>query len=131
MIKKAIQLTLFVHDLKEAKDFYVNKLGFVVREEEEFEPGWRYLAVSPENGNETMIELAEAKTPKQEQLIGKQGGDTVMLMFESDHIERDVSDLQERGVVFQGEIQGVLGGKGVVFKDLYGNNLDLFEPRKE
>lgn len=130
MIKSIIQLTLFVHNLEEAKTFYVNKLGFVVREEAEFGPEWQYLTVSPATDNETMIELAEAKTPEQKRLIGKQGGDTVILMFETDDIERDFNELKHRGIVFHGEIQDVPGGKGVGFKDLYGNELDLFQTNK-
>ncbi|WP_353625762.1 VOC family protein [Bacillus sp. JCM 19041] len=72
MIKKLVQTTVYVHNLKEAKDFYVNTLGFVVRAEEQFESGWDYLAISPDNHNETVIELAKASTPEQEKLIGKQ-----------------------------------------------------------
>ncbi|WP_353625763.1 VOC family protein [Bacillus sp. JCM 19041] len=53
-----------------------------------------------------------------------------MMMFETDDIQSDYNRLQAQGVIFYGEPQTVPGGMGVGFKDLYGNELDLFEPNK-
>ncbi|WP_078394358.1 VOC family protein [Shouchella patagoniensis] len=130
MIKKMVQTTVYVNNLEEAKDFYVNTLGFVVRAEEQFGSDWEYLAISPDRRNETVIELAKASTSEQEKLIGKQGGGLNMMMFETDDIKADYNRLKAQGVIFYGEPQTVPGGMGVGFKDLYGNELDLFEPEK-
>lgn len=127
-MKKAIQLSVLVHDMDEAKEFYVEKLGFVVKEDRKFTEDWRYLTVAVDASNETIIELTKAKTSKQKELVGKQAADTVLIMFETDHIERDFKQLKENGVSVHGEINTVPGGRGVGFQDLYENELDLFEP---
>ncbi|MCR6105135.1 VOC family protein [Salipaludibacillus agaradhaerens] len=130
MIKAVLQCTLFVHDQQEAKVFYTEKLGFVVRADEEFSPGWRYVTVSPTEDNKTVLEFVQAETPEEKSLIGKQANSQVMLMFETDNIEEDFANMKARGIIFHGVPQSVPGGKGVGFEDLYGNKLDIFEPEK-
>lgn len=90
-MKKAIQLSVLVHDMDKAKDFYVEKLGFVVKEDRKFTEDWRYLTVAIDASNETVIELTEAKTLKQKELVGKQAADTALIMFETDDIKK-ISD---------------------------------------
>lgn len=127
MIVKAAQVTILVEDQEEAKQFYSEKLGFVFCSDMEFGPGSRYVAVAPSEGNETLFELVKADTPDQIALIGKQSADQVLIMFETDDIERDYKEMKERGVVFHGEPSVVPGGRGVGFEDLYGNQFDLFQ----
>jgi predicted enzyme related to lactoylglutathione lyase len=127
MITHALQFTLFVKDLEVAKEFYTKKLGFVVRHDMEFSPGWRFLTVAPQKDSETVIELAKADSPEREALIGKQAANQVLLMFATDDIEKDYREMKARGVVFHGEPKAVPGGKGVAFEDLYGNLLDMYQ----
>lgn len=127
MITRAIQITIFIRDQEEAKQFYTEKLGFVVTAEMEFAPGWSYLTVAPSNKCETVLELMKADTPEREALIGRQAGDQIIIMFASDDIERDYREMKARGVKFHGEPQPVPGGKGVGFEDLYGNKFDLYQ----
>lgn len=52
-----------------------------------------------------------------------------MLMFEADHIERDLNERKDRPRYhLEGEILEVPASRGIGFKDLYANDLDLFEP---
>lgn len=127
-MKKAIQLSVLVHDMDKAKDFYVEKLRFVVKEDRKFTEDWRYLTVAIDASNETVIELTEAKTLKQKELVGKQAADTALIMFETDDIEKKFRQMKQNGVALHGKINTVPGGRGVGFQDLYGNELDLFEP---
>lgn len=127
MILKAAQLTILVKDQEDAKQFYTERLGFVVITDMEFGPGSRYLAVAPRESNETLFELVKADTPDQRALIGKQSANQVLIMFETDDIEGDYFEMKKRGVVFHGEPTLVPGGKGVGFEDLYGNQFDLFQ----
>ncbi|KMK78056.1 VOC family protein [Alkalihalobacillus pseudalcaliphilus] len=131
MIMKMIQMTLFVADQQEAKQFYVNQLGFTIINEQQFSSDWSYVTVSPYKDNQTVIELLKAETEEQITLIGKQAGDQVLLMFETDDIEADYAKLKAKGITFHSEPQKVPGGWGVGFSDLYGNKLDLFQPEKE
>ncbi|SEQ05899.1 VOC family protein [Piscibacillus halophilus] len=81
MITKGIQITIFVRDQEKAKTFYTEKLGFVVCDEEEFAPGWNYLTVAPQRENEMKLELVQAETREEKQLIGKQAAVTVLKAF--------------------------------------------------
>lgn len=128
MITQAAQVTILVKDLEEAKHFYTQKLGFIVREEIEFSPGWKYLTVSPSPANETRLDLVKANTPEQVEMIGRQAANHGLVMFLSDDIEKDFREMKARGVVFHGEPKPVPGGKGVGFEDLYGNIFDLYQP---
>lgn len=128
MITKAIQISLLVKDQQEAKEFYVERLGFVVCSEMELAPGWSYLTVAPKKENKTQIELVKAESPEQLAMVGNQDAIRGMLMFESDDIEKDYQELKSRGVNFHGRPKVVPGGRGVGFEDLYGNELDLFQP---
>ncbi|MDQ0271746.1 VOC family protein [Cytobacillus purgationiresistens] len=128
MITQASQVSILVKDLEAAKQFYTKKLGFIVRDEIEFSPGWKYLTVSPSSANETRLELVKADTPGQEAIIGRQAANQVLIMFLSDDIEKDYLEMKDRGVTFHGEPKNVPGGKGVGFEDLYGNAFDLFQP---
>lgn len=127
MITQVVQVPILVKDLEEAKQFYTEALGFVVREEIEFSPGWKYLTVSPTETNETHLELMKAETHEQEQMIGKQLIGRAALMFLSDDIETDYHEMKAKGVIFHGKPKSVPGGKGVGFEDLYGNSFDLYQ----
>ena len=47
MITKMNHVTLFVIDQEEAKDFYVNKLGFEIKTDAKMDNGFRWLTVAP------------------------------------------------------------------------------------
>ncbi len=128
MITKPLQITIFVKDLNEAKKFYTEKLGFVVRDETEFQPGWNYLTVAPQEDNETVIELVKADTSENEALVGKQYAGIAAIMLATDDIDRDYREMKAKGVVFpNGTPKDVPGGKGCPFEDLYGNMLDMYQ----
>ncbi|TDQ39804.1 VOC family protein [Aureibacillus halotolerans] len=128
MITNTLQMTLLVEDQEEAKKFYTEKLGFDVVADQSFGAQWRYITVAPQQNNTTVIELVKAETPEQKALIGKQSGGQVLFMFHTDNIMEDYDVLHSRGVQFHSEPQSVPGGKGAGFKDLYGNDLDMFQP---
>ncbi|AUV84095.1 glyoxalase (plasmid) [Salinigranum rubrum] len=128
MITAALQVTVFVADQDEALAYYTERMGFVVRSDEELWDDFRYLTVAPNEDAETVLELVEADTPAQEALIGGQAANRPLVMFASDDIERDYQRMTERGVEFDGEPTSVPGGVGVAFEDCYGNQFDLFQP---
>ncbi len=93
-----------------------------------FSPDWRYLTVAPQKDNATVFELVKAETPEQQKLVDNQSEGQVFVMFQSDDIERDYSTMKDNGVIFHGQPTAVSGGKGVGFKDLHGNQFDLYQP---
>ncbi|MCW9705526.1 VOC family protein [Fodinibius salsisoli] len=127
MIIKSSQVSIPVKDLDEAKEFYTGKLGFVVRTEMEFSPGWRYLTVAPSEKSETVLELQKVNDPERQKRIGKSPV-MALVMFETDDIEKDYQVMKKRGVSFMNAPREVPGGKGAAFVDLYGNKLDLYQP---
>lgn len=127
MIIKSRQVSIPVKDLDEAKAFYIEKLGFVVRADVEFSPDWRYLTVAPNQSSETVLELQKVNDPERQKRIGESLV-RALVMFETDDIEKDYQTMKERGVSFMNEPREVPGGKGAAFVDLYGNKLDLYEP---
>ena len=61
MIQKMSHVTLFVNNQDEAKDFYVNKLGFEVRTDHTMDGGFRWLTVGPKTQPDLEIVLMEPK----------------------------------------------------------------------
>ncbi len=126
MITKSRQVSIPVKDLDEARAFYTQKLGFVVRTDVEFSPGWRYLTVAPTENSETVLQLQKVDDPEKQSQIGKSPV-MALVMFVTDDIEKDFIIMKERGVSFMNEPQEVPGGKGAGFVDIYGNKFDLFQ----
>jgi len=59
MITSFSHSVVYVLDQDSAYDFYVNKLGLVVREDAKFGEGYRWLTVSPENQPNFEISLLQ------------------------------------------------------------------------
>ena len=117
---------LFVKDQEEARQFYVDKLGFVVSEDNQL-GDYRWLLVRPPDTQEVAINLEPAKTEQQRALVGQQGGGLAIFGLATDDCRRDYRAMKARGVVFEGEPKRVPYGTGVLLQDLYGNKLYLNE----
>lgn len=59
MIDAIAKVTLYVNNQQEAKDFWINKLGFRVRSEQPMGPGMTWLEVGPEEKTSTVFVLYE------------------------------------------------------------------------
>lgn len=122
------QIALVVRDYDEAIAFYVGKLGFTLVEDTDMGKGKRWVRVSPGPGGTELL-LARAATPEQESRVGNQAGGRVFLFLETDDLLRDHAAWRARGVEFTEEPRHEEYGLVVVFKDLYGNRIDLIERR--
>jgi catechol 2,3-dioxygenase-like lactoylglutathione lyase family enzyme len=95
MLINRIQVTtVFVSDQDKAKDFYVNKLGFQLKFEQQMGPNFRWLEVIPGSG-ETSIALT-LPFPGMESTVGRPTG---MLLDTSD-IQTAYDTLKASGVNF-------------------------------
>ncbi|MGX7825739.1 VOC family protein [Actinokineospora sp. 24-640] len=119
-------VTLVVRDYDEAIDFFVNALGFTLREDTPRD-GKRWVVVAPRG--ETGILLARASTPEQAARVGEQTGGRVGWFLTTDDFQRDYQRMRAHGVVFDEEPRHEPYGTVVVFRDLCGNCWDLIEPR--
>ncbi len=120
---QVVQTALIVRDYDEAIAFYVETLGMPLLEDTDLGNGKRWVRVGPG------LLLARAVTDEQRARIGDQTGGRVFLFVHTDDFAHDHARLTARGVRFvsgpRDEPYGTVG----VFLDLYGNKLDLIQPR--
>ena len=133
MRKHIACFALEVDDYDRAIDFYVNALGFELREDRLLGavPGnaaKRWVVVAPA-GAETGVLLAQAGNDAQRASIGRQTGGRVGFFLHTDDFRRDHAAMLAKGVHFVEAPREEPYGTVVVFEDPYGNRWDLVEPR--
>jgi catechol 2,3-dioxygenase-like lactoylglutathione lyase family enzyme len=125
-------VSLVVRDYDAALAFYVGILGFELVEDSEVpEQAKRWVVVRPRGSGQCALLLARASTPAQEEHVGNQTGGRVFLFLYTDDFERDYAAYRAKGVEFVRPPQDMPYGRVAVFKDLYGNQWDLVQPRRK
>ncbi len=120
-------VTLLVRNLEQAKLFFIEKLGFVVRADQTFDNGFRWLTLSPHVGAETAIILSLADHTNQH-LVGQQVGNGVLMVLLTEDFDTKYAHMSANGVVFDEAPRSEVYGKVVIFRDIYGNRWDLLQP---
>ena len=115
---------LLVNNQDEALQYYIERLGFEVAEDNKM-GDYRWLLVRLPDNSEFCINLDVARTDEQKALVGRQAADMPLFSIETDDCMRDYLALKERGVEFEGEPEVQPYGTGVLMKDLYGNRIYL------
>ncbi|RSM67745.1 VOC family protein [Kibdelosporangium aridum] len=118
-----------VRDYDEAIAFYVDAMGFELREDTPQDAGNRWVVVAPPGSKETGILLAKADSPDQAARVGDQTGGRVGFFLNTDDFARDHARMRQGGVTFLEEPRHEPYGTVAVFVDLYGNRWDLIQPR--
>ena len=114
---------LLVKDYDTAIEFYTQKLGFEVVEDEAMgERRWITLSLP---GNQCALALELARSPEDLAVVGKQAGSFPLLALDTADCLGDYEALRARGVRFHGQPNAGPWGTGVLFEDLYGNKLFL------
>jgi catechol 2,3-dioxygenase-like lactoylglutathione lyase family enzyme len=123
-----VHIALVVREYDEAIHFFTEVLDFTLVEDTyQPEQDKRWVLVAPPGSNGTLLLLARAVTPEQQQTIGNQTGGRVFLFLSTDDFWRDYNKMVSRGVTFVREPKVESYGTVVVFKDLYGNLWDLVQ----
>jgi len=91
MITHVGAAVMYVADQDASLEFYVDKLGFTKKVDEEIFPGARWLELVPPKG-QTSVVLSSAAA------FDKQPGEGAYLTFACDDIQTTVKELRERGV---------------------------------
>ncbi|MEU1117416.1 MULTISPECIES: VOC family protein [unclassified Streptomyces] len=120
-------VTVVVRDYDEAIAFYVDVLGFELREDTRIDDAKRWVVVAPSGAREAAVLLARAASGEQELRVGNQTGGRVGWFLNTETFERDYERLRAAGVVFEGPPRQEPYGTVAVFKDLYGNRWDLIQ----
>jgi len=131
MIQRLSHTTLFVADQDEAKDFYVNKLGFEVRMDNAM-GNFRWLTVGPKGQPDFQIILMKLAA------FGRMTADNAEAMkhliragmaaagvFETADCRQTYEELKARGVDFPSPPEEKFYGIEAVFQDPSGNRFSL------
>ncbi|MCW2859100.1 MAG: hypothetical protein JWP48_808 [Actinoallomurus sp.] len=121
-------VTIVVADYDEAIAFYVDALGFELREDTRLSAEKRWVVVAPPGARETAVLLAKAATAGQDARVGDQTGGRVGWFMRTETFDADHERLRAAGVVFEEAPRDEPYGRVAVFRDLYGNRWDLIEP---
>jgi steroid delta-isomerase-like uncharacterized protein len=128
MIRAVVHTALLVREYDEAKQFYCEKLGFEVAEDTPLAEGKRWLRIRPAGKQGSDILLSRAGDEKQRLAVGNQTGGRVLFFLHTDDFAADYRALRTNGVEFVEEPRNESYGTVAVFKDLYGNRIDLIQP---
>jgi catechol 2,3-dioxygenase-like lactoylglutathione lyase family enzyme len=121
-------VALLVRDYDEAIAWYVDVLGFALREDVALGDGKRWVLVAPPGAAGTALLLARAVGLAQVARVGDQTGGRIFLFLHTDDFARDHAAMRARGVRFVEAPRHEPYGTVAVFEDLYGNRWDLVEP---
>ncbi len=127
MIQSIAVVALLVKDYDEAIKFYCEVLGFEVKEDTQLE-NKRWIKIRPSSQAGVELLLSKAVSDEQLSVVGRQAGGRVFLFLQTNNIHEDLIRLKSHHVEIQEELSMKPYGKLVVFKDLYGNRIDLIEP---
>ncbi|HEX6892345.1 MAG TPA: VOC family protein [Chryseolinea sp.] len=130
MNQQLAQIALVVRDYDEAIQFYTEILKFELIEDTPLTPSKRWVVVRPPGAKGCALLLAKAVGSEQISRIGNQTGGRVFLFLYTDNFQRDYEFLKMKGVRFVREPSEESYGTVAVLADLYGNLIDLIEPRK-
>ena len=112
-----MSLSLCSIETKQAK-FYVEKLGFQKREDTFFGENMRWVTVSSKDQPDLELTFVKADTTNKCKSLGKQTGDHVFLILETDGCRRDWKTMKAKGVKFYDEPFDQPYGTEVVFEGL-------------
>jgi catechol 2,3-dioxygenase-like lactoylglutathione lyase family enzyme len=120
-------VTLVVRDYDEAIHFYVDAVGFEVREDTGLGDGKRWVVVGPRDGGAGLL-LARASGAEQEARVGDQAGGRVAFFLQTADFAADHARMVAAGVRFLEAPRHEAYATVAVFEDLYGNRWDLLQP---
>jgi catechol 2,3-dioxygenase-like lactoylglutathione lyase family enzyme len=121
------QITILVPDYDAALAWFTSKLDFHLVEDTDLGARKRWVVISPDAKAQTRIVLAQASTPEQIAMVGRQLGGRVGFFLATDDFDATYERMLARGVHFRETPRHEPYGKVVVFEDCCGNGWDLLE----
>jgi len=143
MIQKMSHATIYVLDQDQAKDFYVNKLGFEARADYTAPNGFRWLTVVPKGQAEFEIALLKvgSAAPPESNGAGTTQKDVEAMAallkkgwlstgaFQTADCRKTSEELKAKGVEFVSEPKDEFWGVTAVIKDPFGNYFSMTQPK--
>ena len=136
MITRLSHATIYVLDQEEAKDFYVNKLGFEVKTDFTMDNGFRWLTVSPQGQPDLEIVLMgiqpgflfDQETAEQMRTLVKKGA-LGTGVFGTNDCQATYEELKAKGVEFTSPPEDKFYGIEAMMKDNSGNWFSLTQQK--
>ncbi|MFD2446631.1 VOC family protein [Bacillus sp. CGMCC 1.16607] len=125
MINKIGKITVYVQDQEEAKDFWINKVGFVLKLEQAMGPDAFWIEVGPSEDEFTTLVLYSKSAMEQHQ-PSKVAHPSIL--FSTTDIEAAYEKMKQNGVVVEDMLRMPFGTM-FSFKDQDGNDYLLREDR--
>lgn len=119
MINYISKITIYVDDQEEARKFWVNKLNFVVKFEQQMGPTMKWLEVAPSENSQTTFVLYDKNMMKAQNPTVNVEHPSIILS--TNDIENTYNEMKKNSVEV-GELQTMPYGKMFSFKDLDNNN---------
>lgn len=134
MITKFSHSTIYVTDQDEAKEFYVNTLGFELIHDIKMENNFRWLTVSPKGQDVELILM-----PIDNSFTKKEDAEKIKELcqkgvfgpgaFVTNNCKATYEELKAKGVKFKGEPKEQFYGTEMVMQDPFGNWFSVVEPK--
>lgn len=125
MINKIGKITVYVEDQEQAKDFWLNKMGFVLKFEQPMGPNASWIEVGPSDDEFTTLVLY-LKAAMEQQNPSAVAHPSIL--FSTTDIEAAYEQMKQNGI----EVEDMLKmpfGTMFTFKDQDGNNYLLREDK--
>ncbi|OLS33553.1 VOC family protein [Bacillus sp. MRMR6] len=125
MINKIGKISVYVHNQEEAKEFWLQKLGFVLKLEQPMGPNASWIEVGPSDNEFTTL-ILYSKSAMEQQQPSKVAHPSVL--FSTTDIELAYEEMQQKGVKV-GEMLRMPFGTMFTFYDQDGNEYILREDK--
>jgi catechol 2,3-dioxygenase-like lactoylglutathione lyase family enzyme len=129
MIKDVPLTGIFVNDQQAALDFYTNKLGLELIQDEPYGEGARWITVSPAEMRIRIV-LKKAEGEREKAMVGRSDGPPVLTLG-TDDVRSAYEALRERGVRFLGEPYRYPWAVGALLLDQDGSPILLQQESNE
>ena len=118
MVNKIGKITIYVNNQDEAKKFWIEKMGFVVKFEQEMGPGIKWIEVGPSESEFTTFVLYNKSMMESQHPAANVGHPSILLS--TTDIDKTYSELKDNGVEL-GKLMEMPYGRMFSFNDNEGN----------
>lgn len=127
MLTSIAQFALLVKDYDDAIGFYCEKLGLQLIEDTTLPGGKRWVRIGLKGGAELVLSQVD---PSHYHQVGNQAAGRVLYFLHTDDFIKDYERLRAAGVTFLETPRYETYGSVAVMQDLYGNRIDLIQPKR-
>ncbi|NHM30787.1 VOC family protein [Neobacillus terrae] len=125
MINKIGKVTVYVKDQEEAKDFWIDKIGFVLKMEQPMGPDFSWIEVGPSDDEFTTLVLYSKEAMEQQK---PEAVAHPSILFSTNDIEAAYEKMKQNGVKVE-DLLRMPFGTMFSFKDQDGNDYLLREDK--